>query len=207
MKRLCSRLFAFRTTGVVATFKAAQSARWAVVVVALASASAGCKTCKSADTASKRQPARVANDDDRDDDDDDDQEDRDNNRDNFWRAKVLIMGDGTVSTVDSSFDCRGDGAHQTGSCGPALMKFNELRPPLMRAFAAPDWRFDHWESTIVEPNGTTHSRTGPMPDGDLYLNGFGYVDTGELEHVTAVFVSASHERDDARVSVHSIKSI
>lgn len=32
---------------------------------------------------------------------------------------------------------------------------------------------------------------GPMPDGRVYLDGFGYRDTGQLETVTAVFVPDS----------------
>ena len=40
-----------------------------------------------------------------------------------------------------------------------------------------------------------------MPDGRVYLNGFGYEDTGELETVTAVFkrtANALADDDDAR---------
>ena len=35
-------------------------------------------------------------------------------------------------------------------------------------------------------------RIGRPPDGPLYVNGFGYSDTGELETVTAVFVAERH---------------
>ena len=38
--------------------------------------------------------------------------------------------------------------------------------------------------------GSKRPRAGPMPDGDVYLDGFGYADTGELETVTAVFTPA-----------------
>jgi hypothetical protein len=63
-----------------------------------------------------------------------------------------------------------------------------MHPTTMQATAAPGWRFDHWESKIVEPDGAVTTRRGRMPDGPVYLNGFGYEDTGELETVRAVFV-------------------
>ena len=37
-------------------------------------------------------------------------------------------------------------------------------------------------------------RSGRMPDGRLYMNGFGYEDTGQLETVTAVFVATGRDR-------------
>ena len=83
-----------------------------------------------------------------------------------------------------------DGAKQAGACGPKLVVFKELAPPLLRASASPVWSFDHWESSIRASDGTTAPRTGPMPDGELYLNGLGYVDTGALETVTTVFIPA-----------------
>ena len=80
-------------------------------------------------------------------------------------------------TPTRAFDCSFLG----GDCGPKLVTFTERQPPLLRATAGPGWRFDHWESSL---------RTGAMPDGEFYLNGFGYEDSGQTETVTAVFVRA-----------------
>jgi hypothetical protein len=93
-----------------------------------------------------------------------------------------------VKTFVDAFDCTSDGTTQRGVCGPKLVRFKELAPPTMEARPAPGWRFDHWDALIREPDGSTHGRAGPMPDGRVYLNGFGYSDTGQLETVTAVFV-------------------
>ena len=51
----------------------------------------------------------------------------------------------------------------------------------MRATGAPGWRFDHREAEIRAATGALSRRTGPMPDGRLYLDGFGYTDTGAVE--------------------------
>jgi len=93
----------------------------------------------------------------------------------FWRAQIAIRGNGRVATPTPTFDCTPHG----GQCGPKLVVFDERKPPLLHATGAPGWRFDHWESSL---------RTGAMPDGEFYLNGFGYADTGQTEMVTAVFV-------------------
>jgi hypothetical protein len=123
-------------------------------------------------------------------DEDEEQEEADNDRDNYWRPQISIVGAGRVQTANGTFDCRSDGVRQSGTCGPKLIRFKELEPPLLHATGEPGWKLDHWESMIRAPNGTVRSRTGPMPDGRFYLNGFGYSDTGELETVTAVFVAA-----------------
>lgn len=109
------------------------------------------------------------------DDDDDDDDDEDAPRTEYWRAHIEIRGLGRVATPTPAFDCSPSG----GECGPKLVTFTERQPPLLRATGAPGWRFDHWESSL---------RKGAMPDGEFYLNGFGYEDTGETETVTAVFV-------------------
>ena len=95
-----------------------------------------------------------------------------------------------MSSVGSSVTCASDGAHQTGACGPTLLRFDELHPPLLRATGAAGWRFDHWAPLIRESTGAIHARQGRIPDGPLYLDGFGYRDTGALELLTAVFVPA-----------------
>lgn len=151
-------------------------------LVALVVATAGCK--RSAQAIVQETPAV------HDDDDDEEQEEQDRERDNFWRAQIVIVGAGAVKTTEAGFDCASDGVTQHGQCGPKLLKFKEMRPALLHATPAPGWRLDAWKSLIREPDGTTHPRKGPMPDGVLYLNGFGYADTGELETVTAVFVRA-----------------
>lgn len=122
------------------------------------------------------------------DDEGEEQEERDMTRDNFWRARITIAGRGQVTTFTGAFDCTSDGAGQRGECGPKLVRFKELAPPTMNARPAPGWRFDHWEASILEPDGGSHGRPGKMPDGKVYIDGFGYEDTGQLETVTAVFV-------------------
>ena len=114
-------------------------------------------------------------------------EDEELARPNYWRVQIRIAGHGDVTSAVAHLTCRGDDQGQHGDCGPILLRFDELHPPLLRATAAPGWRFVRWESSIREPNGTTRARQGPMPDGPLYIDGFGYSDTGELETTTAVF--------------------
>jgi hypothetical protein len=135
----------------------------------LAMACTGCRSCRE--------------------DESEEQEERDLSRDHYWRAQITIVGQGTVKTSVDAFDCASDGRVQHGTCGPKLVVFKELAPPTMQAIAAPGWRFDHWDALIREPDGAAHGRPGPMPDGRVYLDGFGYRDTGQLETVTAVFVS------------------
>jgi hypothetical protein len=157
------------------------------VVVALAAASAiacrgGCRGCEN--------------------DEAEEQEELDLQRDHFWRAQISIVGRGRVRTFVDAFDCTSDGATQHGDCGPKLVRFKELAPPTMEAHPAPGWRFDHWDSLIRDPDGATHRRSGPMPDGIVYLNGFGYADTGQLETVTCVFVA-----DDARDAQEGVQPL
>jgi hypothetical protein len=130
-----------------------------------------------------------------DDDELEEQEERDMQRDNFWRARIAISGRGEVKTFVDAFDCTSDGAGQRGECGPKLVRFKELVPPTMEARPAAGWRFDHWEASILEPDGSTHGRPGQMPDGKVYIDGFGYEDTGQLETVTAVFVLVADAHD------------
>jgi len=120
--------------------------------------------------------------------DSEEEEEREALRDNFWRAQVAIVGRGGVKTAAPAIDCASDDARMTGVCGPHLFRFKELAPPLLQATPAPGWRFDHWESTIRARDGAVAPRQGRMPDGPLYLNGWGYEDTGALETVTCVFV-------------------
>jgi hypothetical protein len=136
-------------------------------VAAGAFAAAGCKGCE--------------------DSDEEEEEERERLRELYWRARIEIVGEGQVKTVVPGFDCVRDGAGQRWTCGPLLLKFKELQPPLMRATAADGWAFDHWESLIRGPAGKTRMRTDPMPDGPLYLNSFRYEDTGETETVRCVF--------------------
>ena len=143
-----------------------------------AAALTGCKSCRE--------------------DESEEQEERDLARDHYWRAQISIVGQGRVKTYVNAFDCTSDGTVQRGACGPKLVIFKELAPPTMQAIAAPGWRFDHWDALVREPDGATHGRIGPMPDGKVYLDGFGYRDTGQLETVTAVFVIDA----DAQPGVH-----
>lgn len=114
-------------------------------------------------------------------------EERERARDHLWRVAIAIEGAGRVKSVVPAFDCASDGGGVQGECGPKLVRFAELAPPLLEAIAAPGSRFVRWESRIREPDGAVAPRRGPMPDGRFYLNGFGFDDTGELETVTAVF--------------------
>jgi hypothetical protein len=144
----------------------------------------GCKKQVSPDLAPQQEPRL-----DRDDDDkDESREEEDRDRDNYWRAQLLIVGQGGVKTAIGAFDCTSNGTKQWGECGPKLVTFKEMMPALLRATPATGWRLDHWESMLRQPDGTTSPRKGPIPDGLLYLNGFGYADTGELDIVKAVFV-------------------
>jgi hypothetical protein len=129
----------------------------------------GCKSCEARDR-------------------EEEMEERERELDHFWRARIVIVGSGQVKTFIHAFDCSSDGGIQDGACGPLLVRFKELAPATMEARPSVGWTFDHWESIIVEPDGATRPRAGRMPDGRVYLNGFGYADTGELEIVTAVFV-------------------
>jgi hypothetical protein len=124
-------------------------------------------------------------------DETEEREEQDLARDHYWRARIEIVGAGRVRTFVDAFDCASDGGATTGRCGPALVRFKELAPATMEAIAAPGWRFDRWESSTREPDGEVLPRPGPMPDGRLYLNGFGYSDTGELETVRVIFVRSS----------------
>jgi hypothetical protein len=145
-------------------------------VFALATGCRGCKSCER-------------------DDELEEQEERDLQRDNFWRVQIAIRGAGRVKTFIDAFDCLSEGRGAHGDCGPKLVRFKELAPPTLEARPAPGYRFDHWESSIREPDGGVHGRPPPMPDGVIYINGMGYSDTGQSEAVTAVFVPAADAHD------------
>jgi hypothetical protein len=159
------------------------SSNAAEFVVALCFVALGCKSRdQRARVAARDAPTHAEVDPDQDDDEDDD-------RDNYWRAQIAIVGRGAVKTTVEAFDCMRDSRDPPrGECGPKLVRFKELSPPLMRAIAARGSSFHHWEAIVHEPDGTTRARIGPLPDGPVYIDGFGYRDTGELETVTAVFV-------------------
>lgn len=120
--------------------------------------------------------------------DTEEEEEEEESHDNYWRAQLVIEGNGAAVTSIPAFECRASNGQQTGECGPKLLTFKELAPPLVEAQAAQGWRFDRWRSVLRERDGTTHPRPGRMPDGKRYLNGMGYTDTGVLETVTAIFV-------------------
>jgi hypothetical protein len=133
----------------------------------------------------------------REDEREDEDEDKDLHRLNFWRVRIAIVGRGSVEGRVAGIACRSDGTRETGECGPKLLRFEELDPPLLRATGASGWRFSRWEASIRAPDGTLRRRVGAMPDGRYYIDGFGYDDTHELETVTAVFVTAVDGQDDA----------
>lgn len=105
----------------------------------------------------------------------DDDEDEDDARVNYWRPRVVVVGNGSVTSPFAPLACTAAG----GACGPILIAFDERHPPLLAAIAARGWRFDHWHSSL---------RDATQLDGPYYMNGLGYEDTGETEIVTAVFV-------------------
>ena len=136
---------------------------------------------------------------DHEDREDREDEDEDDQRANYWRARIAIVGSGRVTSLVDGLDCVSDGRTQHGACGPRLFVFDERRPPLLRAIAPAGWRFDHWEAQTRAADGTLTRRTGRMPDGHLYLDGFGYADTGATQTVFALFEPAGDlGEDDAR---------
>ncbi|MBV8762346.1 MAG: hypothetical protein JO257_33965 [Deltaproteobacteria bacterium] len=130
------------------------------------------------------------------DDESEEQEEQNARRLNYWRVQVSVVGDGVVKTLDGSIDCSTDPAHEAHRCGPHLFTFEELQPPLLRGTGAAGWKLARWESQTRQADGHVMARSGPMPDGRWYLNGFGYQDTGALETVTAVFVPTKGAPDD-----------
>ena len=153
--------------------------RYRFLLAGLGLVTASCKSCEKPHA------------DDPDVDEGGDPEEQDDSRDNFWRARITIVGSGSVRTETGIVDCTSDGTSVRGACGPQLLRFKERQPPLLHASASRGWRFERWEAVMLEPNGSTRPRAGQMPDGPLYLDGFGYADTGELETVTAVFVPSA----------------
>ncbi len=143
-------------------------------LVACAALASGCRSCASCDPGDEAE----------------EEEERSAAREHFWRAQIAIVGSGRVRTFVDAFDCSADGGATRGACGPRLLRFKELAPPTMEASPAPGWTFARWESSIRDADGAVAPRPGKMPDGRVYLNGFGYADTGQLETVTAVFVPA-----------------
>jgi hypothetical protein len=119
---------------------------------------------------------------------------------NYWRVQITIVGSGSVDSAIAGLVCTSDGQGTRGNCGPKLLTFEELRPPLLHATPSPGWRLARWESVIRSPGGATRQRPPPMPDGAYYLDGFGYSDTHETEAVTAVFVPVVVGPPDAQRS-------
>jgi hypothetical protein len=154
-----------------------------VALLCLTTSAASCKSCQSCD-------------------DEEEHEEREREREHYWRVAIRITGKGRVKTFIPAFDCRSDGERATGECGPKLVTFKELHPATLEAVADDGWTLGRWSSEIREKDGSVHARQGPMPDGRVYLNGFGYTDTGALETVTAVFVplldASAADGDDAR---------
>jgi hypothetical protein len=125
---------------------------------------------------------------DHDDSDEAEQaEERETARPTFWRVQIAIEGQGRVADATGAFDCHRDAGDQGGSCGPKLVTFPELRPPVLMETPALGWRFVRWQPVVRGRDGAIHPRKLPPPDGPRYINGFGYSDTGELETVTAIF--------------------
>jgi hypothetical protein len=107
--------------------------------------------------------------------DDEDDEDAEDAQLNYWRPRVVVVGEGMVTSAIVPIACTPRG----GLCGPLAIAFDEREPPLLQAVPARGWRLERWQSSL---------RSGPVLDGRFYINGLGYEDTGEVETVTAVFV-------------------
>jgi hypothetical protein len=127
----------------------------------------------------------------RDEDEAEEAEEREAMRAAYWRAQIAIEGHGRVADATGAFDCRRDERGRSGTCGPKLVTFTELKPPLLVATPATGWTFVRWQLVVRGPDGVVHPRALPLPDGPRYVNAFGYADTGELETVTAVFSMGS----------------
>jgi hypothetical protein len=163
----------------------------ATVIVLGAVVATGCRHCRDTSTERDReQPnaGRVDEGEGEGEDDEEKEEEAERHRLNYWRVEVAIVGRGIVQSSVGHVACVSNGDRRSGDCGPELFAFEELEPPLLHARAALGWRLARWESSIRALDGTVRSRPPPMPDGDYYINGFGYTDTHELETVTAVFV-------------------
>jgi hypothetical protein len=112
----------------------------------------------------------------------------------FWRVKVVITGEGLVTSYDRTVECGDDGAHHGTSCGPTawtqpLAGFKPA-PSVLTAFAAPGWRLSKWEAVVHHADGrvTPRKKTSVR---DFYVNYFKPPhDPADLEVVTAVFTKA-----------------
>lgn len=153
----------------------------------------GCKSCRRDPTETKpavaKHEERGEREGEDEDEDEEEEEEKDKLRDHYWRATVTIVGQGSVRTfLEGGIDCTRDATKQAGICGPKLFVTKELAPPTLKATGAKGWKFDHWEARVRAPDGGVASRTIAEPTNRLYLDGFGYEDTGESEEVTATFV-------------------
>ena len=149
----------------------------------------GCKSCKRDSTSTKPAASTKHEERDEDEDESEEEEERDKIRDHYWRASVTIVGQGTVRTfIPDGIDCTRDATKQAGNCGPKLFVTKEMSPPTLKATGAKGWKFDHWDARVRATDGGVVTRKIGEPTNRLYVDGFGYEDTGESEEVTATFV-------------------
>lgn len=140
------------------------------------------------------------------DDDDDDEEGEENEakeeaekaelmKPQFWRIKVVVVGQGFVTSFDKTITCGNDGTHRGEMCGPTsfnapLVGYKQA-PSLLTAIPAPGWSLAKWEASIHRANGkiTVRKKTSIR---DFYVNRFKRpYDPNDLEIVTVTFKEAS----------------
>jgi hypothetical protein len=114
-------------------------------------------------------------------------------QDHLWRVGLVLIGEGTVQTniegiPEMWMDCTRDAKGQSGECGPKLLRWKEVQPPLLDAHGAKGWKFVRWESrTRRWSGGIAPTAKVIAPGNRLYLNGMGNRDTGACEILTAHF--------------------
>lgn len=135
-------------------------------------------------------------------DDDDDEEGEENEakeeaekaelmKPQFWRVKIVIAGQGFVTSYDKTVTCGNDGTHHGEMCGPTAFNapITGYKPAVsaLTAIPAPGWRLSKWDAVIQHANGKVTKRK-KTSIRDFYINRFKRpYDANDLEVVTVTF--------------------